>query len=46
MTESNLAFTDLYWRADTDKLYAQEVIHQKILTLKECVKIPRIKGDE
>ncbi|CAF3309504.1 unnamed protein product [Rotaria socialis] len=46
MTESNLAFTDLYWRADTDKLYAQEVIHQKILTLKECVKIPRIKGEE
>ncbi|CAF2687332.1 unnamed protein product [Rotaria sp. Silwood2] len=46
MNESNLAFTDLSWRADTDKLHVQDVIHQKILTLKECVKIPRVKGEQ
>ncbi|CAF4972989.1 unnamed protein product [Rotaria sp. Silwood1] len=46
MTESNLAFTDLHWRADTDKLQVHDVIHQKILILKECVKIPRVKGEQ
>ena len=46
MTESNLSFADLHWRADTDKLHIQEVTYQKILTIKECVKIPRIKGEQ
>ncbi|CAF0964114.1 unnamed protein product [Rotaria sordida] len=46
MTESNLAFVDLYWRTDRDRLQVQQVTHQKVLTLKECVKIPRAKGDQ
>jgi hypothetical protein len=46
MTESNLGFADLHWRVDTDKLHIQEVTYQKILTIKECVKIPRIKGEQ
>lgn len=46
MSESNLAFADLYWRPDKDELRVQEVTYQKILTLKECVKIPRIKGEQ
>ena len=46
MSESNLAFADLYWRPDKDELRVQEVTYQKILTLKECVKVPRIKGEQ
>ena len=46
MTESNLAFTDLYWRPDVDKIHVNEVTWQKILTLKACVKVPRIKGEQ
>jgi hypothetical protein len=46
MTESNLAFTDLHWRADTDQLHVQDVTYQKILTIKECVKIPRATGEQ
>jgi hypothetical protein len=43
-TESNLAFTDLHWRYDTDQIYIQQVKYQKILTIKKCLKIPKIKG--
>lgn len=46
MTESNLAFADLQWRADTDKLQVHEVTFQKIVTIKQCVKIPRAKGEQ
>lgn len=46
MTESNLGFSDLFWRPTADELRAQETTYQKILTLSECVKIPRIKGDQ
>lgn len=46
MTESNLSYADLHWHAATDKLHLQDVFHQKLLTLKECVKIPKITGEE
>jgi hypothetical protein len=46
MTESNLAFCDLHWRVDTDKIHVQDVTYQKILIIKECVKIPRVKGEQ
>lgn len=46
MTESNLAFADLHWRVDNDRLHVHDVTYQKILTIKECVKIPRAKGDQ
>ena len=46
MTESNLAFVDLHWRADIDKLHVRTVTYQKIFTIKECVKIPRVKGEQ
>ncbi|UJR09957.1 hypothetical protein I4U23_014181 [Adineta vaga] len=46
MTESNLAFADLYWRPEVDKIHVHDVTYQKILTLKTCVKIPRIKGEQ
>jgi hypothetical protein len=46
MTESNLAFTDLHWRVDTDKLHVRDVAYQKILIIKECVKIPRVTGEQ
>jgi hypothetical protein len=44
MTESNFAFNDLHWRYDTDQIYTQQVKYQKILTIKKCLKIPRIKS--
>jgi hypothetical protein len=46
MTDSNLAFVDLQWRVDTDKIHVHDVTYQKILTIKECVKIPRVKGEQ
>ncbi|CAF1418005.1 unnamed protein product [Adineta ricciae] len=46
MTESNLAFADLCWRPEVDKIHVHDTTFQKILTLKTCVKIPRIKGDQ
>ena len=46
MSESNLAFADLHWRPDKDELRVQEVTYQKVLTLKQCVKVPRIKGEQ
>ena len=46
MTDSNLSFTDLHWRVENDRLHIHDVTYQKILTLKECVKIPRTKGDQ
>ena len=46
MTDSNLAFADLHWRVNNDRLYVHDVTYQKILTIKECVKIPRAKGDQ
>jgi hypothetical protein len=46
MTESNFAFADLHWRYDTDQIYAQQVYHQKILSIKKCLKIPKVKGDQ
>ncbi len=46
MTDSNLAFADLHWRVDNDQLHVHDVTYQKILTLKECVRIPRARGEQ
>jgi hypothetical protein len=46
MTDSNLAFADLHWRVDNDQLHVHDVTYQKILTIKECVKIPRARGEQ
>lgn len=46
MTESNFTFTDLHWRYDTEQICIQQVKYQKILTIKKCLKIPRIKGEQ
>ncbi|CAF1326156.1 unnamed protein product [Adineta steineri] len=46
MTDSNLAFADLYWHADTDHLQINDVTYKKIIVLKQCVKIPKVKGDQ
>ena len=46
MTESNLAFADLHWRPDNDQIHLQEVTYQKILTIKQCVKVPRVLGEQ
>lgn len=46
MTESNLTFSDLYWRYDTDQIRTQQVEYQKILTIKKCVKIPKVNHQQ
>lgn len=42
MSESNLAFADLHWRYETEDIRPVVAEHQIILTIKECVKIPRV----
>jgi len=46
MADSNLAFADIYWRADIDKIRVYDVTYQKILAIKGCYKIPKIKGEQ
>ncbi|CAF1407095.1 unnamed protein product [Adineta steineri] len=46
MTESNFAFADLYWQDDTDQISIQDTEYQKILKIKKCLKIPKIKGSQ
>jgi len=46
MTESNLAYADLNWNPTKDQIALHDVFCQKILTIKECLKIPRPKGEQ
>ena len=42
MSESNLAFADLHWRYETEDIRPLVAEHQILLTIKECLKIPRV----
>jgi hypothetical protein len=46
MSESNFVFNDLHCRYDKDQIYLQQVKYQKILTIKKCSKIPKIKDEQ
>ncbi|CAM4807319.1 unnamed protein product [Rotaria magnacalcarata] len=46
MTESNLALVDIAWDYGTDQIRIAKVKYQKIFTLKNCSRIPKIKKDK